>query len=140
MAAECVGCHYSVQGQLEETRDPPERCCGYHQHFLTSCPSRAEPIAKKMIVEPEERWFALLGASHHCPRGVQCSHCCSSVYSYIQAIQAYCASNSAPVHTTNKSKEERYLQDSRILKVLQERRSCELDGPDKLGLLLVGLI
>jgi len=69
------------------------------------------------------------------PSRVQCSHCCSSVYSYLQAIQAYCASNSAPVHTTNKSKEERYLQDSRILKVLQERRSCELDGPDKLGLL-----
>jgi hypothetical protein len=74
--------------------------------LLTSCPSRAEPIAKKMIVEPEERWFALLGASHHCPRGVQCSHCCSSVYSYLQAIQAYCASNSAPVHTTNKRKKK----------------------------------
>merc|ERR1712070_1023719 len=133
MAAECVVCQYSVQGQLEETRDPPERCCGYHQHLLTSCPSRAEPIAKRMIVEPEERWFALLGASHHCPRGVQCSHCCSSVYSCLQAIQAYCASNSAHVHITNK--EEMYLQDSRILKVLQGRRSCELDGPDKLGLL-----
>ena len=53
-------CHYSLQGQLEDTRDPPERCCGHYYYNLQPHAAAAKRKDGEMRYLENHEWVLYL--------------------------------------------------------------------------------